>query len=230
MSERTPYSRDETRGERLDRNFGEQLQEVRIAQAGVQILFAFLLTLPFQPRFTILTDLQRNIYVVHAGRRRRGRHPLHGPGRDAPDALPRRAQGLRRHLHDALIEIGLFALALSIVGGVVLVLDVLVSHTTAMAVGAADRRRWPSAVARRAGVAQADTSPRPSQRGRIAVPLGSVPPPRQSSGPTLHRPAGGFPLSTGLHLFGDRLAGLRGKVNPMTITFTENRIACRHVS
>ena len=41
MSEPAPYSRDETRGERLDRNFGEQLQEVRIAQAGVQILFAF---------------------------------------------------------------------------------------------------------------------------------------------------------------------------------------------
>ena len=64
MSDAHPYRREESEAERLDRNFGEQLQELRIAQAGVQILFAFLLTIPFQQRFTSLTDLQRDIYVV----------------------------------------------------------------------------------------------------------------------------------------------------------------------
>jgi Family of unknown function (DUF6328) len=43
--------RDETRSERADRNFSEAVQELRVAQAGVQILFAFLLTLPFLREF-----------------------------------------------------------------------------------------------------------------------------------------------------------------------------------
>jgi hypothetical protein len=41
----------ETEAERADRNFTELLQELRVAQTGVQILFAFLLTMPFQARF-----------------------------------------------------------------------------------------------------------------------------------------------------------------------------------
>ena len=40
----------ETTHERADRNFADLLQEVRVAQTGVQILFAFLLTLPFSTR------------------------------------------------------------------------------------------------------------------------------------------------------------------------------------
>jgi hypothetical protein len=43
--------RDETPLERADRNYNELLQELRVAQTGVQILFAFLLTIPFQQRF-----------------------------------------------------------------------------------------------------------------------------------------------------------------------------------
>ena len=43
--------RDETPSERADRNFGELVQELRVAQTGVQILFAFLLTLAFYASF-----------------------------------------------------------------------------------------------------------------------------------------------------------------------------------
>ncbi len=43
--------RNETPLERADRNYNELLQELRVAQTGVQILFAFLLTIPFQQRF-----------------------------------------------------------------------------------------------------------------------------------------------------------------------------------
>ena len=43
--------RGETERQRLNRNFAELLQEVRVAETGVQILFAFLLTLPFTQRF-----------------------------------------------------------------------------------------------------------------------------------------------------------------------------------
>ena len=45
------YVRHESEAHRLDRNYTELLQELRVAQAGVQILFAFLLTIAFQQRF-----------------------------------------------------------------------------------------------------------------------------------------------------------------------------------
>src|SRR5688572_10173985 len=55
---------DETDSERLDRNFGDLLQELRVLQAGVQILFAFLLTLPFAARFATIDSFERIVYVV----------------------------------------------------------------------------------------------------------------------------------------------------------------------
>src|SRR3981081_1245909 len=45
----------ENERERLNRNFAELIQEIRVAEAGVQILFAFLLTLPFTNRFGQMT-------------------------------------------------------------------------------------------------------------------------------------------------------------------------------
>ncbi|MGW0787834.1 DUF6328 family protein [Streptomyces sp. NPDC002911] len=56
--------RRETEEERADRQWGELLQELRVAQTGVQILFGFLLAVVFQPRFTDLSTVDRNIYVV----------------------------------------------------------------------------------------------------------------------------------------------------------------------
>jgi hypothetical protein len=47
----SPHDRDETPSERADRNFAELVQELRVAQTGVQILFAFLLTLAFYQSF-----------------------------------------------------------------------------------------------------------------------------------------------------------------------------------
>jgi uncharacterized integral membrane protein len=55
--------RDETEIERLDRNLSELLQELRVALPGVQVLFAFLLTIPFNQRFSELTDAQERIYL-----------------------------------------------------------------------------------------------------------------------------------------------------------------------
>jgi hypothetical protein len=56
--------RDETDTERLDRNLIELLQEVRVVQTGVQVLFAFLLTVPFSSRFDEITDFQRGAYFA----------------------------------------------------------------------------------------------------------------------------------------------------------------------
>jgi hypothetical protein len=55
---------DESEQERWQRNFGDLLQELRVAQTGVQILFAFLLTLPFSNRFEQTTMFQRDVYLV----------------------------------------------------------------------------------------------------------------------------------------------------------------------
>jgi hypothetical protein len=60
----TDDGRDETGLERWDRNFTELLQELRVAQTGVQILFAFLLTLPFTNRFGSVSDLDKVVYVI----------------------------------------------------------------------------------------------------------------------------------------------------------------------
>lgn len=49
---------------RIDRNWNELLQELRVAQTGVQILTAFLLTVPFSNRFGVLTTDQRVIFLI----------------------------------------------------------------------------------------------------------------------------------------------------------------------
>jgi hypothetical protein len=54
--------RDETELERDDRNLIELLQEVRVVQTGVQILFGFLLTVAFQPKFAKLSSFQKADY------------------------------------------------------------------------------------------------------------------------------------------------------------------------
>ena len=55
---------EETEEERADRNFGDLLQELRVAQTGVQILFAFLLTIPLQARFEKLDTWQRDVFIA----------------------------------------------------------------------------------------------------------------------------------------------------------------------
>jgi uncharacterized protein DUF6328 len=54
--------RDETPAERVDRNFNELLGELRIALPGVQVLFAFLLTVPFAQGFAELSGFERGLY------------------------------------------------------------------------------------------------------------------------------------------------------------------------
>jgi Family of unknown function (DUF6328) len=56
--------RDESRAERDDRNLAELLQELRVAGLGVQVLFGFLLSIPFTNRFTTLSDAQRQLYIA----------------------------------------------------------------------------------------------------------------------------------------------------------------------
>ena len=129
------YSRDESRSQRLDRNYGELLQELRVAQAGVQILFAFLLVLPFQQRFAALSGGQRALYLVTLVSA-----ALSVIVFTAPVAMHRIV--FREGVKDfavaytgTVVAAGLTTLAVTVLGGTVLVLDVLVSHVGAVVIG-----------------------------------------------------------------------------------------------
>jgi Family of unknown function (DUF6328) len=56
--------RRETEAERDDRNLTELVQELRVAGLGVQVLFGFLLSLPFTVKFDRLSDFQRDLYLT----------------------------------------------------------------------------------------------------------------------------------------------------------------------
>ena len=56
--------RNETPAERIDRNWSELLQELRVTQTGIQILSGFLLTLPFQSRFAELPPLMVGVFLA----------------------------------------------------------------------------------------------------------------------------------------------------------------------
>jgi len=59
-----PDQRQETGAQRADRNLGELIQELRVAGLGVQVLFGFLLSLPFSNRFSQLDGAQRDLYMT----------------------------------------------------------------------------------------------------------------------------------------------------------------------
>jgi predicted membrane channel-forming protein YqfA (hemolysin III family) len=54
----------EDKGSKLDRELGELLQELRVALPGVQVLLAFLLTVPFSQRFGSVSSAQRAMYFA----------------------------------------------------------------------------------------------------------------------------------------------------------------------
>lgn len=121
----------ETEHERLTRNYNELLQELRVTQTGVQILTGFLLTVPFTQRFTTLTTLQKDSYlVVLAG-------AILATGLIiAPVAFHRTLfhQGERPWLVRAsnwCARVGLFMLGLTLCGVVWLVFDVVIGHLVA---------------------------------------------------------------------------------------------------
>ena len=59
-----PVEPGESEAHRLNRNYDDLLQELRVSQNGTQILFAFLLTVPFSKGFAEVTSLQRAVYLA----------------------------------------------------------------------------------------------------------------------------------------------------------------------
>ncbi|MBN9734796.1 MULTISPECIES: DUF6328 family protein [unclassified Pseudonocardia] len=120
---------------RADRNFVELLQELRVVLTGVQILFGFLLTASFTERFTELDPVQRGLFVTTLLSA-----ALSSVLLVAPVAAHRRVfrMGLKPELvrwAHHLTQVGLVALALTLVSGLVLVLDLAVGRIGALAGG-----------------------------------------------------------------------------------------------
>jgi hypothetical protein len=128
--------RGETSLERLDRNWGDLLQELRVVQTGVQLLTGFLLTLPFQARFAALHRYQQNVYLVTVGLAVAATAFL-----ISPVAIHRML--FRRHARQAMVTaahylavIGTALLGSAVVGVVLLLFDVLRGKTVGLVAAA----------------------------------------------------------------------------------------------
>jgi hypothetical protein len=120
----------------MDRNWNELLQELRVAQTGVQILTGFLLTVPFQQRFLDLDQYQKTCYLVLVVLAVAATGFI-----VAPVSLHRIL--FRRHLKrelvesaDTLAQTGLALLALVLAGSALLLFDVVVGRSAGWVAGA----------------------------------------------------------------------------------------------
>ncbi|EST22464.1 hypothetical protein N566_26575 [Streptomycetaceae bacterium MP113-05] len=130
-------TRNETPVERADRNFLELLQELRVIQTGVQILFAFLLTLAFTARFPELDSFQRGTYIATLLL-----SVLAAVLFTAPAALHRALfrRGAKRLIVDVssrFAAVGLAVLAFALSGAVLLVVDVVLGRGYGVSVSVA---------------------------------------------------------------------------------------------
>jgi predicted membrane channel-forming protein YqfA (hemolysin III family) len=137
MSGNQDLQRAESSWERVDRNWQELLQELRVSQVGIQILTAFLLMLPFQRRFVELTEAQRNVYLVTV---------CFGVAATTLIIAPVNYHRMvfRRRQKDWLVkaahysaQLGLICLACAIVGAVWLVFDFVIGGTASTIVAGA---------------------------------------------------------------------------------------------
>jgi peptidoglycan/LPS O-acetylase OafA/YrhL len=129
--------RQESEKERLDRNLEQLLQELRVALPGVQVLFAFLLVVPFNQRFPDITNFQRTIYFVTLLLATAATACLIAP--TAHHRVEFRADDKRRIVFSAtkLAIVGLALLAAAMTGAVMLITDILYGETTVTIVAAA---------------------------------------------------------------------------------------------
>jgi cation transport ATPase len=130
-------TREESEKQRLNRELEQLLQELRVAMPGVQVLFAFLLAVPFQQRFTQVTPLPKDVYFATLLM-----SALASALFIAPTAYHRIT--FRRHEKEHLIKLstrfaiaGLAALALAMCGAILLVTDVLFDATAVIVATAA---------------------------------------------------------------------------------------------
>ena len=130
-----PSGRDETEDERLDRNLGELLQELRVALPGVQVLFAFLLAVPFQQNFTTITAFERSLYFVTLLCATISAALLITPSAYHRITFRYQQKGRLVYVANRLTIAGLGFLALAMTGALMLISDVLYGGVATAIVG-----------------------------------------------------------------------------------------------
>jgi uncharacterized protein involved in cysteine biosynthesis len=129
--------RDESEVERLDRNLQEMLGELRVALPGVQVLFAFLLVVPFNQRFAEVTDFQQTVFFVTLLFTAASTVCLIAP--TVHHRLEFRRQDKERIVRtgNSIVVLGLGLLAIAMTGAVLFVTDFLYGSTTTVAAAGA---------------------------------------------------------------------------------------------
>jgi hypothetical protein len=137
-TERHPESgRAETEQERVDRNLQEMLGELRVALPGVQVLFAFLLVVPFNQRFGEVTSFQKAVYFVTLMFTTASAMCLIAPS--VHHRIEFRHQDKEQIVRtgNRIVIVGLALLAVAMTGAVLFITDVLYGATTTAVVAAA---------------------------------------------------------------------------------------------
>ena len=127
--------RDETGTERLDRNWGELLQELRVLETGTQILTGFLLTVAFQQKFSQLNGGQVTLYLVLVSLSALATMLVLAPVSLHRTLFRQGKKGVLVTWTNRLLRIALAVVALTVVGVVVLLFDVATSLAVAVAAG-----------------------------------------------------------------------------------------------
>nr|WP_218886345.1 DUF6328 family protein [Kineococcus aurantiacus] len=129
--------RNETPTERLDRNWAELLQELRVVQTGVQLLTGFLLTLPFQSRFEQLDRYQVRVYVAVLLLAVTAVVLFVAPVGYHRALFQQRSKARLVAAGSAFAKAGLVTVGLTVSGGVLLVIDVVGGRTAGWTAGGA---------------------------------------------------------------------------------------------
>jgi uncharacterized protein involved in cysteine biosynthesis len=127
--------RDESEEERVDRNLQEMLGELRVALPGVQVLFAFLLVVPFNQRFAQVTDFQQTIYFITLLFTTASTVCLIAPTAHHRLEFRRQHKGTIVSTGNRIVILGLGCLAIAMTGAVVLTTDFLYGDTTTIVAG-----------------------------------------------------------------------------------------------
>lgn len=129
--------RDETETERLDRNWSGLLQELRVAQTGVQVLTGFLLTVPFQNRFSELDHGARLVYLLTVACSLGSAVLLVAPVSMHRVLFRRRRLGVLVSTSHKFAMAGLLLLGLALTGVAAIVFDAVLGATAAWAAAGA---------------------------------------------------------------------------------------------
>lgn len=129
--------RDESEAEREDRKYDDLLQELRVIQTSAQLTAGFLLTLPFQQRFSELSTAQERFYLVLVVLAALVIAVVLSPVAIHRQLAGLRVKGLLVEAAHTLVQIALMLLSLLAAGIVTFVFDVVVDRTAALVVGGA---------------------------------------------------------------------------------------------